>query len=88
MTLKEVGIVIGRKLVTKRRPIRSVPVMVFFRDTEVQNRRILISSYGEGKTAKEAKANYCTKLRGQILVTDALLSTRNETQLPPMITVR
>ena len=88
MTLKEVGIVIGKKLVTRRRSIRSIPVMVFFQDTEVKDRKMLISLYGQGQTAAEAKAAYCKKLRGQILVADAMLSQRREIQLPPKITVR
>ena len=88
MTLKEVGIVIGKKLVTRRRPIRSSPVIVSFRDTEVKHRRTLVSSYGQGSTAKEAKTDYCTVLKGRILITDAMLKTRKEIQLPPMITVK
>ena len=55
MTLKEVGIVIGKKLVTRRRAIRSRPVMVSFRDTELQQGKLLISGYGEGRTVAEAK---------------------------------
>ena len=88
MTLKEVGIIIGKKLITRRRAIRSSPVMVFFESTEVKKHKLLISSYGEGKRVKEAKADYCEKIRGQLLVTDAYLKSRKEIRLPPKITVK
>lgn len=89
MTLKEVGIVIGKKLQTKRRPIKSSPIIIFFDTTEIKNRRMLISSYGEGKTVGKAKADYCKKIRGQIIVADAMeKSVRKEIQLPPRITVK
>jgi len=88
MTLKEVGIVIGKKLLTRRRAIRINPVMVSFKDTEVKTGGLLTGWYGEAKSVKKAKANYCKRIRGQILVTDAMLKTRKETQLPPRITVK
>jgi len=88
MTLKEVGIVIGKKLLTRRRAIRSRPVMVFFEDTELKEGEMLIGECGKGSTVGQAKADYCKKLKGQILITDAMLKTRREIQLPPKITVR
>lgn len=86
MTLKEVGIVIGKKLL-KRRSL-SGTVLVDFEGTELKQGKMLVSACGHGKTIAKAKANYCLHLRGQRLVMDAMLSTRNETQLPPMITVK
>lgn len=88
MTLKEVGIVIGKKLISRRKPFDKKQFIVSFESTEVKNGCLLISSYGEGKSVKQAKANYCRKLSGEILVMDALLKNRREIQLPPKITVR
>ncbi|KKM84090.1 hypothetical protein LCGC14_1302780 [marine sediment metagenome] len=88
MTLKEVGIVIGKKLVTSSTTVRRSLVYVSFEGTEIKDKSLLLGAFGQGHTVGQAKADYCRKLRGEILVTDAQWSTRNETQLPPRITVR
>lgn len=88
MTLKEVGIVIGKKLITSRRCTRPEPVHAFFEGTEIKNKSLLIGAYGQGHTVGQAKAQYCKKIGGEILVVDAMLKTRKEFQLPPKITVK
>ena len=86
MTLKEVGIVIGKKLVTRH--VLTGKVLVDFEGTELKDRNLLIGVCGRGKTVTQAKTNYCKKIGGQILIMDAMLKTRREIQLPPRITVR
>ena len=86
MTLKEVGIVIGKKLQTRR--ALSGKVIIDFEGVELKDGKMLISAYGQGKTVARAKANYCLHLRGQRLIVDAMLKTRKEIQLPPRITVK
>ena len=88
MTLKEVGIVIGKKLRKRRGFNLTKPIMIDFADTEVKDKGMLIGVCGRGKTAKQAKADYCRRLRGEIIVTDAMQKTRKEIQLPPRITVK
>ena len=86
MTLKEVGIVIGKKLQTRRQ--LSGKVIIDFKGAEIKDGRMLISAYGQGKTVAQAKANYCLHLRGKRVVVDAMTKTRKEIQLPPKVTVR
>lgn len=88
MTLKEVGIVIGKKLVTSRRNTRHSPVHVSFENTEIKDKSLLIGVYGQGHTVGQAKANYCRKLRGEKVIVDAMMPTRKAVQLPPKVTVR
>ena len=89
MTLKEVGIVIGKKLVTSNCEYRKPPrVIVAFASTEIKGKSLLIGECGRGHTVGQAKADYCKKIKGQILITDAMLKTRKEIQMPPKITVR
>jgi hypothetical protein len=89
MTLKEVGIVIGKKLIKTRRSFKGGRgCRISFEGTEIKDKSLLIGAYGQGCTVGQAKAQYCRKLCGEILVVDAMLSTRKEFQLPPKITVR
>lgn len=88
MTLKEVGIIIGKKLVTGRSAIKDTPITVTFENTEIKFKGLLAGLRGAGKTVTKAKVDYCKELRGQILVVDAMLKTRREIQLPPKVTVK
>jgi hypothetical protein len=84
MTLKEVGIIIGKDL----RFLRQYnSILVFFADTEIKEGELLRSVHGVGKTKLLAQEDYCKKIRGQTLVTDAMsLKKRKEFILPPRIT--
>ena len=85
MTLKEVGIVIGKDLMIAD---RVSPIRVTFSDTEIKGKSMLIGAYGSGHTVWQAKAQYCKKLGGELIVVDAMKPTRKEFQLPPKITPR
>jgi len=90
MTLKEVGIIIGKKLKTRYRPIADSPIIISFDSTEVREGiALLVGAYGKGMTVAEAKKDYCKRISGQYLIIDAMLSARRkEIQLPPKITVK
>jgi len=89
MTLKEVGIVIGKKLEVERGGGMGPPTLfiVAFADTKVMVYPDLCDAYSCGDTLIKAKRNYCSRIRGRLLVIDEGLRTKKEVQLPKTITV-
>ena len=84
MTLKEVGIIIGRDLKRRR---AGGEWQVDFYGTEVKKDGTLSGSFGLGKTITEAKKDYARQLKNQTVVINAFNIDRREFQLPPTITI-
>jgi len=53
-----------------------------FQRCEVKGEGVLIGSYGNGNTPEEAIADYASKIRGEVLVVDAMTGSRREIPCP------
>lgn len=85
MTIEELGDVLGVDLVIKRRPDQGRRYTAAFFRVEVKENSsssILAGEYGTGRTPNEAINDYIDKIRGKLLVFNALSSNRKEISVP------
>jgi len=55
---------------------------VYFKGCEVKDGNVLCGVFGDGRTIKEAIANYTEAISGKLIVIDAYKETRKEIYVP------
>ena len=81
MILKELGTIIGKKVILSYNQFGDV-FHCRFEKVEVKKGGILCSAWGAGKSKKQAQNDYASKLAGQTIILNAMTDNRREFNIP------